>query len=291
MATATERKFTSVRKRLDQLGYRQPLVIESLPLVEKLFGDLLHTTESLKSAKLQLSKQREQKNVWEAHVEPYRDDNARLVRESNELHQQLIRLKEESEARARELRGKLRRVEHENADLKFLNTQYVQRLRAQERQSQAKSEKILELQEKNFQAVIQTPGGQKKQIPLRRQRMELDSILSGKPPSPPSLAGPCSVPPDPYVVDLLQLADRRIADLQAGVEERERERRKQEQALQGLRKQVENREVEIERLNSLLTGGRPPEALAAAGVQESGERVAAHLNIQVRAVRVRVQAL
>ena len=61
MATATERRFTSLRKRLDQLGYRQPLGVESLPLVEKLFGDLLHTTESLKSSKQQLGKQKEQK--------------------------------------------------------------------------------------------------------------------------------------------------------------------------------------------------------------------------------------
>lgn len=61
MATATERKFTSLRKRLDQVGYRQPLGLESLPLVDKLFGDLLHTTESLKTAKQQLGKHREEK--------------------------------------------------------------------------------------------------------------------------------------------------------------------------------------------------------------------------------------
>ncbi len=60
MATATEleRKFNSLRKRLDQMGYRQPLVIDSLPLVEKLFTDL--NTESLKNAKLQ-GKNKEQK--------------------------------------------------------------------------------------------------------------------------------------------------------------------------------------------------------------------------------------
>ena len=57
----TETKFISLRKRLDQLGYKQPLSVDSLPLVEKVFGDLLHTTESLKKAKLQLSKHTEQK--------------------------------------------------------------------------------------------------------------------------------------------------------------------------------------------------------------------------------------
>lgn len=70
MATATERKFTSLRKRLDQMGYRQPLVIDSLPLVDKLFADLMHTTESLKNAKLQLGKNKEQKvhNTLDSHL-------------------------------------------------------------------------------------------------------------------------------------------------------------------------------------------------------------------------------
>ena len=64
MATAMERRFTGLRKRLDQLGYRQPLGVESLPLVERLFSDLLHTTESLKNAKLQLGKHKDQKGKW-----------------------------------------------------------------------------------------------------------------------------------------------------------------------------------------------------------------------------------
>lgn len=281
MATAAERKFTSLRKRLDQLGYRQPLGIESLPLVEKLFGDLLHTTESLKGAKQQLGKQREQKVVWEQHVEPYKNDNARLVKENNELHQQLIHKKETSELRVRELKASLRRLEHENADLKFLNTQYMQKLRSQEKESQAKTEKILELQEKNFQAVIQTPGGKKKHIPFRRQRMDIDSTLPESSHTPSSIPPQPLPTPDPYVVDLLHVADQRIADMQVAMEQGDKECKKLEQSLQFMRKQVENREREIERLTGLLKGGRPPEALAAEGSRESNERMVAHLNIQV----------
>ena len=55
---------------------------------------------------------------------------------------------------------KLSKVEHENSDLRFLNTQYLHKLRAIEKESKDKSKKILELQEKNFQAVIQTPSNQ-----------------------------------------------------------------------------------------------------------------------------------
>ena len=32
---------------------------------------------------------------FEAQVEPYKSDNAKLVKENNDLHQQMIRLKEE----------------------------------------------------------------------------------------------------------------------------------------------------------------------------------------------------
>jgi hypothetical protein len=57
-----------------------------------------------------------------------------------------------------ELKASLRKLEHENADLKFLNNQYVQKARQLEKESREKSDRILHLQEKNFQAVVQTPG-------------------------------------------------------------------------------------------------------------------------------------
>lgn len=51
-------------------------------------------------------------------------------------------------------------------------------------------------------------GGKKKNIPFRRQRMEIDDMVppSGHTPVP-------SVPEDPYVADLLKVADENIARL------------------------------------------------------------------------------
>ena len=57
-----------------------------------------------------------------------------------------------------EFKSSLRKLEHENNDLKFLNNQYVHKIRSMERESKDKSDHILKLQEKNFNAVIQTPG-------------------------------------------------------------------------------------------------------------------------------------
>lgn len=49
-------------------------------------------------------------------------------------------------------------------------------------------------------------GGKKRSIPFRRQRMQIDELV---PPSSTS-AYPVQQPDDPYIADLLQLADGRF---------------------------------------------------------------------------------
>ncbi|XP_072920724.1 centrosomal protein of 135 kDa isoform X3 [Hemitrygon akajei] len=276
MTTSSERKFVNLRKRLDQLGYRQPLGIETLPLVEKLFSDLVHTTESLRNAKLSSGKtEKESKNV-DSVLEPYRTENARLVQENNKLHQELLRLKEESDQQIKDLKYSIRKLEHDTADLKFLNNQYVHKVRSLEKESKAKTEKILHLQEKNLQAVVQTPGGKKRNIPFRRQRMQIDQAV------PPS--GIASAPQiqteDPYHLDLLNVADDRIMGLQDTVNNLKAELDKSDREMRKFQRQVEARDEEIERLNRTLEGGRPQDVISLEAKSKSNERLIAHLNLQ-----------
>lgn len=167
-------------------------------------------------------------------MEPYKADNARLVQENNQLHQELMKAKESHDGHMRALRADLRKLEHENSDIKFLNTQYVQRLRAAEQEGQAKTEKIVELQEKNFQAVVHTPGGRQRRIPFRRQRMDVDCLV------PPSGGGaqPRPPEPDPYVADLLKVADARVEELHQQLGTRDKQLRAMESSLSELRRQV-----------------------------------------------------
>ena len=156
------------------------------------------------------------------------------MQENNQLHQELMRAKESHDGHVRALRADLRRLEHESSDLKFLNTQYAQRLRAAEQEGQAKAEKIVALQEKNFQAVVHTPGGRQKRIPFRRQRMDVDCLV------PPGGGGAQQRPPepDPYVADLLKVADGRVEELQQQLGARDKQLRAAESSLTELRKQV-----------------------------------------------------
>lgn len=277
MNSSAERKFVNLRKRLDQLGYRQPLGIDSLPLVEKLFSDLVHTTESLRNAKLSAGKtEKESRNV-DALLEPYRAENARVVRENNDLHLELLKLREEKDRVARELKTHIRKLDHETSDLKFLNNQYVHKVRCLEKDSKAKAERIQQLQEKNMQAVVQTPGGKKHSIPFRRQRMQIDELI----PSSSKSAYPVPQPDDPYIADLLQLADGRIHELQEDIIKLKLDLENAQEGIKHLSTQVEERDREIERLNHVLRGGRPHDVISLEAQNASNEKLIAHLNLQI----------
>ena len=208
----SDHKFTTLRKRLDQLGYRQPLPLEAVPLVEKLFSDLVHTTESFKNFK-QKHKQIDGDFDKINHKEAYRKDNAKLVKQNNELHQKLMNCRDEVEKLQIDMKSAIHKLENENQDLKFLNTQYVKKIKDLEKESKQKSDHIQNLQEKNLQAVVETPGGKRKNIPFRRQRMDVDGTV--RPASADSLSTMDSIAPvkDLYVADLLEVADRRIEEM------------------------------------------------------------------------------
>ncbi|XP_032130152.1 centrosomal protein of 135 kDa isoform X1 [Sapajus apella] len=277
MTTAVERKYINIRKRLDQLGYRQTLTVECLPLVEKLFSDLVHTTESLRQSKLSAVKAEKDSANFDFVLEPYKLENARLSRENNELYLELMKLREHSDQHMKELKTSLKKCARETSDLKFLNNQYVHKLKLLEKESKAKNERIQQLQEKNLHAVVQTPGGKKRSIAFRRQRMQIDE------PVPPSEVSsyPVPQPDDPYIADLLQVADNRIQELQQEVHQLQEKLAVMESGVRDYSKQIELREREIERLSVALDGGRSPDVLSLESRNKTNEKLIAQLNIQV----------
>lgn len=68
-------------------------------------SDLVHTTESLRSAKLSAGKNEKDSSNLDAILEPYQTENAQLTRENNELHLEILKLKEQSE---RHVKGKIK---------------------------------------------------------------------------------------------------------------------------------------------------------------------------------------
>ncbi|GAB1601649.1 centrosomal protein of 135 kDa-like [Argonauta hians] len=268
-------KLKNLRRRLEQLGYKDSLGIESLPLVERLFVDLLKTIEDLRKIKVEQSRKSEPDGV--TMVDSYKDDNAKLVKENNALNLKLLKSTEQNSNLVKDLKCSLRKSEHTLADIKFLNNQYLHKINLLEKDSKEKSDRIQQLQEKNFHAVVQTPGGRKKNIPFRRQRMVIDSLL------PPSEIESLSSPPvpDPYVADMLETADKRIAETLAQITELQDSKELLETKLESFKEQVSLRDDEIDRLSKMLSGGRPSDTLALEVKNRANEKMISHLNIQV----------
>lgn len=64
-------------------------------------SDLVHTTESLRRAKLSSGKTEKECNNYDTTLEPYKIENARLTRENNDLHLEILKLKELSDHRVK----------------------------------------------------------------------------------------------------------------------------------------------------------------------------------------------
>ncbi|CAF1065645.1 unnamed protein product [Adineta steineri] len=291
MASLSEQKYTTLRKRLDQFGFKQPLAIESLPLVEKLFQAFIQTTEELKKAKenapthsqpsaAPLPSSQSSTTLSSAH--PYKNDNARLVKENNDLHLELIKCREQLDHHVKDFKSQLRKLEHENADLRFLNTQYIHRLRSLEKESRQKDNKILELQEKNFQAVVQTPGGNKHTIPFRRQRLDIDEMLPESSSSTQrTSAQQLPYVNDPYIIDIVKVTEDRIAELELELQQQKQYVDEVETKMANLKYQVENRDREIERLHRVLDGGRSSDTLSLESRLRSNDKVIANQSAQI----------
>ncbi|XP_041987297.1 centrosomal protein of 135 kDa-like [Aricia agestis] len=105
--------YFRLKHKLEELGYNYQLPLDSVPLVECIFADLVQTTKSLQHY-MELSKDalNERESLILA-VEPYKCDNARLIQENNKLHQENILLKEEKVKISKEYKFKIKNLTNE----------------------------------------------------------------------------------------------------------------------------------------------------------------------------------
>uniref|UniRef100_T1JBR2 Centrosomal protein of 135 kDa n=1 Tax=Strigamia maritima TaxID=126957 RepID=T1JBR2_STRMM len=154
------------------------------------------------------------------------------------------------------LRNKVRKLEHENCDLRFINSQYMYKMRELEKENCSRNERILQLQEKEAQAIIQIRGQdtKRRECAFRRQKMDITNSLP---------FSTCAELPayvhidDPYVADMLEVADKRItqlrkelANLQSVVEDSKYQN-------ENLNRQLAVRDNEIDRLNQHFAANEP----------------------------------
>ena len=112
-------RLHALRKKLLALNYDEPVGNESLALVERLFADLVTTTESYEALLNHEGELSQELALTQSQLFPLRKDNAHLVRENNQLHLEMIKQSEEGERKLCVEFEARRRAEAEAAEVRL----------------------------------------------------------------------------------------------------------------------------------------------------------------------------
>ena len=110
----------SLKDQLVAMGYVEDLIPDAVPLVRRIFRDLVSVTKRLES-KIEVSDELEAQLV-EVHTQTVpllKRHNARLIRENNNLHAAMVRKARERGEESSETVLRTRKLEDENSEMKF----------------------------------------------------------------------------------------------------------------------------------------------------------------------------
>ncbi|XP_057321420.1 centrosomal protein of 135 kDa isoform X2 [Microplitis mediator] len=237
-------KYRAVKKRLDCLGYKQSLSLDSISLVEQLLADLIKTTESLKYYKSVAANNIENRN-------PQTGFKLDSSLESNKIHDELIQCKENHFKVTKELKKKIQRLENECADLQLASSRNLKRIKDLETESANKSKRIQELLGKCCKPTVSNALGNKKRavFPLRKPVLEADELPVDASDNNRYLN---LSKVDQRTVDLVSMADRKISSLNHEVFKLKAELSQQKDNIHTYREQLSLKDKELYRLKKML---------------------------------------
>lgn len=213
--------YFNLKRKLDELGYNSSLPVEAVPLVECIFADLLQTTRSLQHY-MDLSKEAlMQRDELMKEAEPYKCDNIKLIHENNQLHRDIIQLKEENLKITKESQRKLKTISDEIAKKETLITKLQHDLR--------------DLSLRSLCAETQSS---------RNKTKRKDG-------------GDCYISKICMCNEKNLSADKDVLELKKSIQSLLEKNNEYCDEITLLKNQIEHRDNEIIRLNILLEGGRP----------------------------------
>ncbi|XP_071453022.1 centrosomal protein of 135 kDa-like isoform X1 [Hetaerina americana] len=240
-----ERKYATLRRQLDELGYHQPLSLEALLLVEKLLSDLLHTTDRLSHYKELCQKTKQEYRDFKNDVAPCVADNEKISQECCYLKSKLLLQIEDSEKGFQKLKEQLHTLKNENSKLQFLNYEYMSKVRNLEKGISERNHRIIQLQNENLQAVIATAGVSKGDKCKKQPKLEIDHPLHTKSRWKDRYLSTVSQAKDPYVANMMSIADARIEALTKELEDMKNKNDTLQEKIKSLRNEILDHEKEI----------------------------------------------
>ncbi|CDS40064.1 centrosomal protein of 135 kda [Echinococcus multilocularis] len=286
--------FRSVRKKLDVLGYREPLGEESLSLVERLLDDLFLATHGLRGNKRESSPKL--KLELEGQCSTLKAENSTLKNDCSSINRDISEIHEQYKAQIQELSEKSRNLESVNHDLRILNSHCMERLRTLERESKQLVKPI----DKPPHANAPDTNGVGLDSPRKDSDLHglANSNLNTSDPVPSCTEGrvqPSVCSGDKSLNepnnDVVKMLTKRCSDLEASILLLQKERELTEKRTTALKKQIEVRNKEIDRLRRVVEVEKPPERLVLETQKGHADLVIGQLRSQVDLLQKRNEEL
>ena len=153
-----EREYMRVKKSLEVLGYKDPLGIDSVSIVNKVLNDLIKTTEGFKKLQDERDKLRNELKSQGDLVLPFRNENIRLTKENNELHQEMIKLKDALEKNSNANMQNRTKTQNEKDEFKLLLSQKDSLIKTQQAEIDSLKQKMNDLFDKLYLENVNSNG-------------------------------------------------------------------------------------------------------------------------------------
>lgn len=216
-----ELRIQSLQQQLVDLGYHYAIKGDSVLLVEKLVADLIETTDNLRKYMQIAQEAIEERDALKFGAEPYKCDNAKLTQQCNDLHLKLIDAKESHAKDVRDLKRTLCKLEKEREEFIASNKKQRERIR----------------------------------------ELELDAVRKSSRHTSSSNILPCSTKKSKEFEAAMAMTEQKVSSLTREVCKLKQQQLELCAINDELKSKLTHREKEITRLNRMLEGGRPLDAL------------------------------
>ncbi|KAJ3322105.1 hypothetical protein HDV06_003556 [Boothiomyces sp. JEL0866] len=253
-------EFINLRHRLDQFEYSEYLDVNSIPLVQRLFADLVKTTETCKNLKLTSSQLTNENTILQEQLNPIKQELVNITQENNVLHKDIIALQESKgriililDSFKQESLQTTRKLEQKIHEMKFIQTQFQTKYQMEQARNDELQTKLQELLYKSQYNVPQETG---RKVASKLPKIDLETGLV------PLSELEYYKPPDPVVYDIVNTLETKIATLTSQVQIKDSTISDLSSKCALLKDQLEKREFEITRLGSELQLARADQFVA-----------------------------
>ena len=95
-----EKEYTRVKNSLEALGFTGYLGVDSVSLVRNILDNLIKATKSFKTIKLENERLQDEMRLQGDLVLPLRNENHKLLQDNNQLHKEIIDIKDKLEIKS-----------------------------------------------------------------------------------------------------------------------------------------------------------------------------------------------